>query len=238
MEKMLEEIKAVLKETHLEVANTCDVSDLHSDGDKVACVSSAFRNRAEEKIEAIFHAYLGQNENETFGTTTIQKIKKPEMVSFLRIGNEDLRTGYVIEIFEEIMEIGAVQNYEVDIDTAEQLVKLGYLEKRCGSRQAILYMIDVEKRELCESLYAFIFSEESKLYIKNLEVMKMKKWDVELSYGIGVTVSGIQAETKEQAIKKAKRQVEKDVSVLTFGSIDEGGLEFNAVTYAKSKDGN
>lgn len=66
----------------------------------------------------------------------------------------------------------------------------------------------------------------------------MKKWDVELSYGIGFTVSGIQAETKEQAIKKAKRQVEKDVSVLTFGSIDEGGLEFNAVTYAKSKDGN
>ena len=29
----------------------------------------------------------------------------------------------------------------------------------------------------------------------------MKRWDVELSYGIGFTVSGIEARTKEQAIE-------------------------------------
>lgn len=66
----------------------------------------------------------------------------------------------------------------------------------------------------------------------------MKKWDVELSYGIGFTVSGIYAETKEQAVKKAKRRVEKDVSVLTSGSIDEGGLEFEMATDIRETDVN
>lgn len=166
---MLKDIQTALKETYLEVTDTCDISELHSDEDKVACISSTFRNQADKKIEAVFHSYLGQKEDESPGITTIQKIKKPEMVSFLRIGNEELRTGCVIEIFEEIMSTGAVQNYEVDTKTAEQLVKLGYLQKRYGSHQAVLYMIDIEKRELCESLYSFCFSDESKLHIKNLE---------------------------------------------------------------------
>lgn len=34
-----ENLKAVLKETYLEIANGYDVSDLHHDGDKVACVA-------------------------------------------------------------------------------------------------------------------------------------------------------------------------------------------------------
>lgn len=46
-----ENLKAVLKETYLEIANGYDVSDLHHDGDKVACVASKFRQKVLDKIE-------------------------------------------------------------------------------------------------------------------------------------------------------------------------------------------
>lgn len=37
-----ENLKAVLEETYLEIANGYDVSDLRHDRDKVACVASRF----------------------------------------------------------------------------------------------------------------------------------------------------------------------------------------------------
>lgn len=40
-----ENLKAVLKETYLEIANGYNVSNLHHDGDKVACVASKFRQK-------------------------------------------------------------------------------------------------------------------------------------------------------------------------------------------------
>lgn len=46
-------LKTVLKETYLEVANEYDVSDLHHDSDKVACVASRFRSVALEKISEL-----------------------------------------------------------------------------------------------------------------------------------------------------------------------------------------
>lgn len=45
------EIKNALKETYLDVANNYDISDLHSDKDKVACVASNFRNNVEERLK-------------------------------------------------------------------------------------------------------------------------------------------------------------------------------------------
>ena len=45
-----ERLKEVLKETYLEIANEYDVSDLHHDSDKVACVASRFRSVASDKI--------------------------------------------------------------------------------------------------------------------------------------------------------------------------------------------
>lgn len=62
----------------------------------------------------------------------------------------------------------------------------------------------------------------------------MNKWSVELSYGIGFTVSNIQAETREEAIEKAKDLVEKGTTILPFdNSVDESGLEFDSVSYVK-----
>lgn len=58
MEKILEEIKAALKETYLDIADNYDISDLHSDGDRVACTAGAFRDMAVEKIENIFHSHM------------------------------------------------------------------------------------------------------------------------------------------------------------------------------------
>lgn len=46
-----ERLKSILKETYLEIANGYDVSDLHHDGDKVACVASKFRQKVLDKIE-------------------------------------------------------------------------------------------------------------------------------------------------------------------------------------------
>ena len=47
-----ERLKAILKETYLEIANEYDVSDLHSDSDKVACVASRFRQVVLEKLDS------------------------------------------------------------------------------------------------------------------------------------------------------------------------------------------
>ncbi|MCM1219768.1 MAG: hypothetical protein NC548_35245 [Lachnospiraceae bacterium] len=60
---MLEEIKAALKETYLDIANNYDVSDLHHGGDIVACTASKFRHMASGKIEDIIHSYR-KNEGE------------------------------------------------------------------------------------------------------------------------------------------------------------------------------
>lgn len=45
-----EKLKAVLKETYIEIANNYSVSDLHHDSDKVACVASRFRQMVLDKL--------------------------------------------------------------------------------------------------------------------------------------------------------------------------------------------
>lgn len=62
----------------------------------------------------------------------------------------------------------------------------------------------------------------------------MNKWSVELSYGIGFTVSDIRAETREEAIEKAKHLVENGTTILPFdNSVDESGLKFDSVSYVQ-----
>ena len=46
-----EKLKAGIKETYLEIATEYDVSDLHFDSDKVACVASRFRQVMLEKLK-------------------------------------------------------------------------------------------------------------------------------------------------------------------------------------------
>lgn len=58
LEKILEEIKDVLKDTYLDIANNYDVSDLRYDSDKVACVAGKFRCVASERIEAIVRKHM------------------------------------------------------------------------------------------------------------------------------------------------------------------------------------
>lgn len=61
----------------------------------------------------------------------------------------------------------------------------------------------------------------------------MKKWDVELSCGIGFTVTGVEADTKENAIKKAKHLVDSSVSIMAGPGIEEGSLTFEQCSFAK-----
>lgn len=58
LEKILEEIKGVLKEIYLDLANNYDISDLKSDGDKVGCVASKFRCSAGDRIEGIIRKHM------------------------------------------------------------------------------------------------------------------------------------------------------------------------------------
>lgn len=58
------------------------------------------------------------------------------------------------------------------------------------------------------------------------------KWDVELSYGIGFTVTGVEAQSKEDAVRKAKALVE-DTDINTGIQVDAGCLEFDQCTYAR-----
>lgn len=48
----IKNIDNILKETYLDIANNYDVSDLSHKNNIVACVASAFRNKASSKINA------------------------------------------------------------------------------------------------------------------------------------------------------------------------------------------
>lgn len=64
----------------------------------------------------------------------------------------------------------------------------------------------------------------------------MKNWNVELAYGIGFTVTGIEADTKEEAIKKARERVEDHTTILTHAHVDEGDLEYDACTFCQKSN--
>lgn len=62
----------------------------------------------------------------------------------------------------------------------------------------------------------------------------MKRWNVDLSFGVGVSASGIKAETAGDAIKIVKTLVENDVMIHATGAkIDVSDLEFMECTYVK-----
>lgn len=61
----------------------------------------------------------------------------------------------------------------------------------------------------------------------------MKNWNVELSYGIGFTVSGVKANTKEQAIEKAKHLVEAGTDIITRATVEGSGLEFDQCSFVQ-----
>lgn len=61
----------------------------------------------------------------------------------------------------------------------------------------------------------------------------MAKWDVELSYGIGFTVQGVDAGTREEAIEKAKHLVEEHTDITTGRQVDAGCMEFENVTHVQ-----
>lgn len=58
LEKILKEVEAALKTMYLDVANNYDISDLHSDRDKKACVASRCRHVARELITEIFRKHM------------------------------------------------------------------------------------------------------------------------------------------------------------------------------------
>lgn len=58
LDKIWKEVNAALKEMYLDVANNYDISDLHSDSDKVACVASRCRHVAASLIEKIFRKHM------------------------------------------------------------------------------------------------------------------------------------------------------------------------------------
>lgn len=55
----------------------------------------------------------------------------------------------------------------------------------------------------------------------------MKKFTVEMCYGIGVSIEGIEAETQEEAIEKAKQLMEEDPG--EYADLRE--LEFDSVNF-------
>lgn len=58
LEKILKEVEAALKTMYLDVANNYDISDLHFDRDKRACVASRCRHVARELIKEIFRKHM------------------------------------------------------------------------------------------------------------------------------------------------------------------------------------
>lgn len=64
----------------------------------------------------------------------------------------------------------------------------------------------------------------------------MSRYDIEMSYGVGVSLH-VEADNEKEAIEKAREMVEEEVSINSgFGTIEDvSDLEFNQVNYiAKS----
>lgn len=62
----------------------------------------------------------------------------------------------------------------------------------------------------------------------------MKKWNIDMAYGLSISVSGIEAETRDEAIEKAKELVEKEVDINTLDEhVDAGSLEYDQCTFIK-----
>lgn len=57
------------------------------------------------------------------------------------------------------------------------------------------------------------------------------KFDIEMCYGLGVTVSSIEANSEEEAIGKAKKMVSSTVNIMDGLNVEAGCLEFEQVTY-------
>ncbi len=64
--------------------------------------------------------------------------------------------------------------------------------------------------------------------------MAKKKYDVELCCGIGFTVTGVEADTQEEAITKAKDMVLNDTNIMTGPQVDAGDLEYDQCTYIQT----
>ena len=60
----------------------------------------------------------------------------------------------------------------------------------------------------------------------------MKKWSIDMCYGLNVSVEGVEAETYEEAITKAREMVEDDKEEYA----DMSDLEFEAVIYIKEEE--
>ncbi len=60
----------------------------------------------------------------------------------------------------------------------------------------------------------------------------MKKWTVEMCYGVGVSIEGVEAETQEEAIEEAKRLMEEDPEEF----VDMRELEFESLNFVCEED--
>ena len=60
----------------------------------------------------------------------------------------------------------------------------------------------------------------------------MKKWTVEMCYAVGVSIEGVEAETQEEAIERAKEFMEEDP--LEFVDVDE--LKFKSLNFVCEED--
>lgn len=59
----------------------------------------------------------------------------------------------------------------------------------------------------------------------------MSKWDIEMAYGVNVSVE-VEADTREEALHEAKQEVEKRVELINEGKeIEVGDLEFSEITF-------
>lgn len=63
----------------------------------------------------------------------------------------------------------------------------------------------------------------------------MNKYDVEMAYGFGVTVSGVLASSPEEALAKAKQKVEEEISILDGANVDAGGIEYECPNFIREK---
>lgn len=63
----------------------------------------------------------------------------------------------------------------------------------------------------------------------------MTKWDVELVFNAPFTVTGVEAETEEEALETAKKCVIQGTDMTTDRLVEAGHLEFDMCSYIRQR---
>lgn len=61
----------------------------------------------------------------------------------------------------------------------------------------------------------------------------MAKWNLDMCYALPISVIGVEADTRDEAIKAATLLVQANVDIISHHKVDAGSLEYDQCTFCE-----